>query len=188
MRIGAALAPLAVVVAGMVASCNDPILTGRLDTVPPVHRVPVDVVGAVVVIAEDAEIETRDPVHIARAKKIHVPEDLRQSMENSLRLAGFTVIADPAAPHDLRAKLALAVSEAGGTVRQVYRCNLRAPDGKEVAQIDWAWPEDTRVDGAEVYDFATHHLATDVATSRAVVAFLQAHRSAAPVLAKPDAG
>lgn len=168
-------AAVAVACASAVA-CNDPILTGRLDTVPPVHRVPVDVAGAVVLIDEDAEIETSNPTHIARAKEIHVPRDYRQSMENALRLAAFTVTADPSARWDLHAKLALAVSEDGRTVRQVYRCNLTSPDGKVVAQIDWPWPEDTRVDGGAVYDFATHHLATEVATSDAVNAYLRARR------------
>jgi hypothetical protein len=165
-----------IVAALIVASCNDPILTGRLDTVPPVHRVPVDVLGTVILLNEDAEIETKDPVHIARAKEVRVPQDYRASMVEALKLAGFTVTADASQPHALHAKLALAVSEEGGNVRQVYRCNLRSADGKEVAQIDWTWPKDTRVDGERVYDFATHHLSTEIATSRAVIAFLHQSR------------
>jgi hypothetical protein len=179
-------AAAAAIAIGMAFSCNDPVLTGRLDTVPPVHRVPPDVVGTVILITEDAEIETHDPEHIARAKRIHVPEDYRGWMQNALRLAGFEITANPGQRHDLVGKLALAVSEEGRHVRQTYRCYLRAPDGKEVALIDWTWPEDTRVDGAEVYEFATHHLATEVATSHVVLDWLHTHRIAAP--SSPDAG
>ncbi|HEY8079083.1 MAG TPA: hypothetical protein VIF62_33355 [Labilithrix sp.] len=166
----------AALVALLFAACNDPILTGRLDTVPPVHRVAVDVVGSIVLVDEDADIETNNPTHIARAKEIHVPRDYRQNMEEALRLAGFTVTANAGDKWDLHAKLALAVSESGQTVRQVYRCNLKSPDGKVVAQIDWAWPEDTRVDGGEVYAFATHHLATEIATSPEVNAYLASRK------------
>ena len=77
------------------------------------------------------------------------------------------------------------MSEDGGKVRQLYRCNLSAPDGKEVAQIDWPWPDNTRVDGEQVYNFATHHLATEIATSHVVNGYLQAHKSKPPA---PDAG
>jgi hypothetical protein len=173
------------IAAGVVAACNDPVIIGRIDTVPPVHRVPVDVLGSIVLVDEDADIESKDPIHIARAKEIHIPRDYRQSMENALRLAGFAVTANAGDRWDMHAKLALAVTEEGRTVRQVYRCNLKSAEGKEIAQIDWAWPEDTRVDGAEVYEFATHHVATEVATSHAVNAYLHARRRAPPTPAPP---
>jgi hypothetical protein len=129
----------------------------------------------VVVVAEDAEIETKEPIHIARAKQMRVPQDYRASMENAFTLAGFRVVHDPGAPHDVVAKLALAVSENDGNVHQVYRCYLKDDAGAPVAGIDWAWPENTRVDVYEVYDFATHHLTTEIVTSRAVVAWLREH-------------
>jgi len=160
----------------IVASCNDPVVFGRLETVPPVHRVPVDVVGTVVLLNEDAEIQTKDPIHIQRAKEVRVPQDYRASMVEALGLAGFKVSADATQPYALHAKLALAVSEDAGKVRQLYRCNLSAPDGKEVAQIDWPWPDNTRVDGEQVYNYATHHLATEIATSRAVNEYLHTHK------------
>jgi hypothetical protein len=108
-------------------------------------------------------------------------------MVEALGLAGFTVVADPSQAHDLHARLALAVSEDGQTIRQVYRCNLTAPDGHEVAQVDWSWPDKTRVDGEQVYNYATHHLATEIATSHVVVGWLHAHPRAAS-RAAPDAG
>ena len=37
------------------------------------------------------------------------------------------------------------MTEEGDEVRQVYRCALRAPDGSDIAQIDWAWPKGTFV-------------------------------------------
>jgi hypothetical protein len=159
------------------AGCGENMFSGSLQPVPPVHRVPVDVVGAVVLVAEDPIIETKDPVHIARAKEKRVPQDYRAAMVEALELAGLKVAADPAQPHDLVAKLALAVSEQGDEIRQVYRCGLKGPDGSEVAQIDWAWPKGTFVATADVYAFATHNLATEVATSRRVAEYLRTSRA-----------
>ena len=79
-------------------------------------------------------------------------------------------------PHDLVAKLALAVREEGKHVRQTYRCGLRSPDGAEVAQIDWAWPEGTYVDVNEVFDYATHNVATEIAMSSRVLTYLRSAR------------
>lgn len=158
----------------------DNMFTGSTVPVPPVHRLPADVSGAVIVIDEDATIETRDPNHVARANARRVPQDLRAAMTKALALAGFRVIGDRREPHDLVAKLAIAVSEDGGDVRQVYRCGLTGADGTAVAQIDWAWPKGTYVGELEVYDFATHNVATEVATSRRVIAWLREHRRQAP--------
>lgn len=157
------------------AACNT--LSPKLTPVPPVHVVPADVKGRTILVAEDPVIETKDPVHIERAKERNVPHDLRVEMVKALALAGFRVSEDPKGPFDLRAKLALAVSEPDGKVRQVYRCALSRPDGSGVAQIDWVWPEGTYVGDFEVLEFASHNLATEVATSRAVVDALRSARS-----------
>lgn len=157
--------------------CGENMLTGALAPVPPVHRAPPDTDGAVVLVAEDAAIETRDPVHVARAKERRIPEDLRASMVRALELAGLRVVTTREQPHDLAASLALVVDESSGKVRQVYRCALRAPDGTAVAQIDWAWPDGVYVDTFDVLDFATHHLANEVVGSRSVLAHLRARRA-----------
>ena len=157
------------------AACNT--LSPKLTPVPAVHVVPPDVKGRTILVAEDPIIETKDPVHIQRAKEHNVPHDLRVEMVSALGLAGFKVSEDPNAPFDLRAKLALAVSEPGGKVQQVYRCGLTRPDGTAVAQIDWMWPEGTYVGEFEVLEYASHNLATEVATSRAVVEELRRARS-----------
>jgi hypothetical protein len=148
-------------------------LTGSLSPVPPVHRTPPDVDGHAVLIGEDPLIESKDPVHIARAKEMRVPQEYREAMERALRLAGFKVVSSKDLPYDVEAKLALHVDESTGKVRQVYRCKLQGSDGSPIAQIDWQWPEGTYVNTAEVYDFATHHLANEVALSRALVAYLR---------------
>jgi len=190
IAVAVAVAPAAAVIA-----CGDNLLMGNVRPVPPAHRVPPDIEGRVILIAEDAEIQTRDPVHIQRARKLRVPQDLRAAMVDALTLAGFKVVAKPEDPHDLVAKVALAVSEPGGKVRQVYRCGLTGKDGANVAQIDWVWPEGTYVDTAEVYAYASHHVATEIATSRAVLSYLRGPtaplmRSAhePPPLPPPSAG
>lgn len=178
---------LAVVVAmSAAAACNT--LSPKLTPVPPVHVVPPDVKSATVLIGEDPIIETKDPVHIERAKERNVPHDLRIEMVKAFELAGFKVSEDPKAPFDLRAKVALAVSEPDGKVVQVYRCGLSRPDGTAVAQIDWMWPDGTYVENFEVLEYASHNLVTEVATSRLVVAELRRLRSSAPApSAQPDA-
>ena len=159
----------------LLAACNT--LSPKLTPVPPVHPLPADVKGRTLLVAEDPIIETKDPVHIERAKERNVPHDLRIEMVKALGLAGFRVSEDPKAPYDLRAKLALAVSEPDGKVRQVYRCGLSRPDGSAVAQIDWLWPDGTYVGDFEVLEFATHNLATEVATARPVLEELRKPRS-----------
>lgn len=154
-------------------ACRDNMFTGNLTPVPPVHRLPADVAGAVVLIDKDPIIETKDPNHVARANELQVPRDFRAAMTNALVLAGFRVTAKAEEPHDLVAKLAIAVSEDGDDVRQVYRCGLAGPDGTPVTQIDWAWPKGTFVGEFEVYDFATHNVATEVATSRRLLGWLR---------------
>ena len=170
----AALLALALAAAG----CAE--LTGNMKPVPTVHRVPIEVEGTTVLVAEDPIIESNDPVHLSRAKRARVPQDYRASMTNAFMLAGFKVVTSASEPHDLVAKLALAVREESGTVYQTYRCGLRAPDGTLVAQIDWAWPQGTYVDPAEVYDYATHSVATEIAMSARVLAHLRALRATPP--------
>ena len=160
------------------AGCAD--LTGKMVPVPAVHRVPIEVEGSRVLVAADAEIESNDPVHLARAKERRVPQDVRASMTTALALAGFKVVTSPSEPHDLVAKLALAVREAEGKVYQTYRCGLRAPDGTLVAQIDWTWPHGTYVDENEVYDYATHSVATEITMSPKVLAYLRGLKTAPP--------
>lgn len=167
----------AVLFAVALAACGENMFSGNLQPVPPVHRIPADVAGAVILVAEDPVIETNDPNHVARANERRVPQDYRAAMVEALALGGFRVTADRAQPHDLVAKLALRVSEEGGEVRQVYRCALRAPDGSQVAQIDWAWPKGTFVATSEVYAYATHSLTTEIATSRRVTEHLRASRA-----------
>jgi hypothetical protein len=154
--------------------------TGNLTPVPPVHRLPPDVGRAVVLIDKDPIIETKDPNHVARANELQVPRDFRAAMTNALTLAGFRVTAKADEPHDLVARLAIAVSEDGEDIRQVYRCGLSAPDGTPVVQVDWAWPRGTFVGELEVYDFATHNVATEVATSRRLLGWLRARGPRGP--------
>ncbi len=149
--------------------------TGNLTPVPPVHRLPPEMEGTVVLIDEDPTIETKDPNHVLRANEQAVPRDFRASMTNALALAGFRVTAQRSETYDLVAKLAIAVTEDGQNIRQVYRCGLAAPDGTPVVQVDWAWPKGTFVGELEVFDFATHNVATDVAVSRQLHAWLRAH-------------
>lgn len=158
-------------------ACNN-MATGELTPVPPVHRTADDVLGSIVLVDRDPVIETSDPVHVERANELGVPQGFRRSMVASLELAGFKVVSHSDEPHDLVAHLALAVSEEGGKVRQVYRCGLRSPDGAEVEQIDWQWPRGIYVEAAEVFSFATNHVATDIAASRRVTTYLRARRSA----------
>lgn len=100
-------------------------------------------------------------------------------MVRSFELAGFKVVAKKEEPHDLVARLALAVSEEKGKVRQVYRCGLRGAgdDAVLVEQIDWAWPAGVYVDANEVFTFATNHVANEVAISRKVASFLRSRRA-----------
>lgn len=151
----------------------DNALSGNIKPVPPVHRMPIDLEGRVILVGEDATIESKDPVHIERANKARIPQDLRASMTTAFQLAGFKTVTTSSERHDLVAKLALAVREEKGKVYQTYRCGLRAPDGTEVAQIDWAWPVDLYVDTNDVFDYATHNVATEVASSRPVLAYLR---------------
>jgi len=167
---------LATLAAVLVIACNN-MLTGSLTPVPPVHRLPAEVTGAVVLVDRDPIIETKDPNHIARANEQRVPQGYREAMEKALALGGFKVTANATGHHDLVARLAIAVTENGDEVRQVYRCGLFAPDGTtNVAQIDWAWPKGVYVDVYEVFDFATHNVATEVATSRRVLSYLKSRR------------
>ena len=161
---------------GCRAVAGDTNLGSTVEPVPPVRRLPVDVEGAAVLVAEDAAIESRDPEIVGRATDHGVQRQLRAEMERALALAGFRVVTSPEAPHDLVARLALAVSEDGGEVRQVYRCGLRAPGGGPVAQVDWAWPAGVSVAQGDVFAFASHSLASEVAGSRAVAAHLRARR------------
>ena len=161
-----------------VSGCAE--LTGKMVPVPAVHRVPIEIEGSRVLVAEDAVIESNDPVHLARAKQARVPEDVRASMTTALGLAGFKVVTSASEPHDLAAKLALAVREADGKVYQTYRCGLRAPDGALIAQIDWTWPHGTYVDENEVYDYATHSVATEITMSSKVLAYLRGLKTAPP--------
>ena len=162
--------------------CKDNMLVGGIKPVPAVHRVPVDLEGRTILIAEDAIIESKDPIHIARARDRLIPQGFRSSMAASFGLAGFKVVSDPKLPHDLAAKLALAVREEDGHIRQTYRVGLRGADGTQVAQIDWAWPEGTYVDPDEVFDYATRSVATEVVQSRAVLVYLRGPRGTGPVL------
>ena len=157
------------------AACNT--LSPKLTPVPPVHALPPDVKGTTILVGEDPVIETKDPVHVERAKERNVPHDLRVEMVKALALAGFQVTEDPKASFQVRAKLALAVSEPNGKVRQVYRCGLVRPDGSAVAQIDWEWPDGTYVGDYEVLEFAAHNLVTEVVGSRQVVDELRKARS-----------
>ena len=180
------LRALAVTVAILAAGCPENSMSGNIKPVPPVHRLSIEADGTVVLLAEDAQIESKDPVHIARAKEARIPQDYRSAMGTALRLAGFKVVTSAAQPHALVAKLALAVREETGKVYQTYRCGLRSSDGTEVAQIDWAWPQGTFVGEYDVLDYATHSLATEIATSRRVATYLQASRAraaAAPTVA-----
>jgi hypothetical protein len=160
-----------------VVGCDNALM-GNVKPVPPVHRMPIEVEGATILVNEDPVIESSDPVHLSRAKDARVPQDLRVAMNNAFILAGFKVVSTPALSHDLVAKVALAVREESGKVYQTYRCGLRAPDGTLVAQIDWAWPQGTYSAEDEVYDYATHSLANEIALSPAVIGYLRAHRSA----------
>jgi hypothetical protein len=183
------LAAAIVIAAGVASSCKDNMFTGNLTPVPPVHRLPSDVAGAVILIDKDPIIETRDPVHVMRANEKRVPQQYREAMGKALVLAGFRVTSKSSDPHDLIAKLAIAVSEDDAeNVRQVYRCDLASPDGATaVAQIDWTWPKGTFVDTFEVFEFATHNVATEVATSRNVVSYLKSKGSHTPAAAGPAA-
>jgi hypothetical protein len=169
-----AAAALALLLGG--AGCKDNMLVGGIKPVPAVHRIPPDLEGRVVLIAEDAIIESKDPVHIARARDRLIPQGFRASMTAAFGLAGFKVVNSPSERHDLVAKLALAVREEDGHIRQTYRCGLRGADGTEVVQIDWAWPEGTYVDTDDVFDYATHNVATEIAMSRNVLTYLRTGR------------
>jgi len=169
IRLGLALAP---------SACHD--FVGTTTPVPPVHRVPPDVAGAVVLVDKDPTIETTDPNHVVRANEQRVPQGYRASMETALGLAGLRVTHAASEPHDLVAKLAIAVTEEPTYTRQVYRCGLAAPTGEPVEQIDWTWPRGTYVAPNEVFDFATHNVATEIATSPRVAAYLRKARQAHP--------
>lgn len=176
MRALAPAALLALALALLAPLGCDNALMGNVKPVPAVHRMPLEVEGATILVADDPVIESNDPVHLSRAKEARVPEDLRVAMNNAFILAGFKVVSSPALAHDLVAKIALAVREESGKVYQTYRCGLRAPDGTLVAQIDWAWPQGTYVAEDEVYDFATHNVANEIAMSPRVIGYLRVHR------------
>jgi hypothetical protein len=171
---------VALPLAALLAVACDNMLSGNIVPVPPVHRVSSEVEGKSILVAEDPAIESNDPVHLARAKEVGVARDFRASMTNALSLAGFKVVTSAAEPHDLVAKLALAVREEGGKVYQTYRCGLRAPDGSLVAQIDWLWPQGTYVGDGDVYDYATHNVATEITMSPRVTAYLRGRGNPAP--------
>lgn len=175
-------------------ACKDNVITAAKTPVPAVHRLPASAEGTVVLIGEDPVIESKDPVHLERAKEKNVPHDYRVAMVQAFELAGFKVVST-AGTHDVVAKLALAVEEEGSAINlkihQTYRCGLYDKAGALVAQVDWRWPEGVYVDAYDVYPFATHNLATEVVTSPKVVEWLQSRKPrggvAAP-LAAPDAG
>jgi len=167
--------PFALAALLMLVGCDNA-LVGNVTPVPAVHRMPIEVEGTTILLADDPIIESKDPVHLARAKEARVPQDYGAAMSNAFSLAGFRVVTAPAQSHDLTAKLALAVREESGKVYQTYRCGLLAPDGTLVAQIDWAWPQGTYVAEDEVYAYATHSLANEIALSPRVIAYLRAHR------------
>lgn len=179
-------------VAAAVVACDN-MTMGKLAPVPPVHRVPYDTEGSVVLVDHDAVIESNDPVHHARAKEKRVPQDLRAAMVDALTLAGYKVVDKAEQPHDLVASVAINVSETKGKVKQTYRCGLKGKDGTEVVQVDWTWPDATYVDIAEVYAYATHHVATEIAMSPKVADYLRSHRirsapPTSPSSAEPDGG
>jgi hypothetical protein len=163
------LAPIVLVLS--LGACENA-LVGSITPVPPVHRVPIEIEGKVILLAEDAVIESSDPVHQQRARDHQIPHDLRVAMTEALKLAGFRVVDAPSAQYDLVAKVALAVREEKNKVYQTYRCGLRGADGAEVAQIDWAWPQGVYVDENAVLEYATHNVATEIATSRRVTTYL----------------
>ncbi|MBS2011948.1 MAG: hypothetical protein JST00_03610 [Deltaproteobacteria bacterium] len=188
MRLGRALL-VTVLAAAATLACENNMLIGKLTPVPPVHRVPVDTEGAVVLLDQDAAIESTDPVHHVRAKEKRVPQDLRAAMVDALLLAGYKVVQKADEPHDLVAHVAINVSEPKGKVKQTYRCGLKGLDGTEVIQVDWTWPDGTYVDIAEVYAFATHHVANEISMSPRVADYVRAHRrKAASASGGTDAG
>lgn len=162
-----------------IGACHDNVLgTASKTPVPAVHRIPADVEGTVILIDRDPIIESKDPNHLERAKEKNVPHDYRAAMISAFELAGFRVV-ETAGKHDVVAKLALAVEEEGSfnpKVHQTYRCGLYDKAGALVAQVDWRWPEGVYVDAFDVYAFATHNLATEVATSRQVLAWLRGRK------------
>ena len=167
----------------------DNALVGNVTPVPAVHRMPIEIEGTTILLADDPLIESKDPVHLARAKDARVPQDYGAAMSNAFSLAGFRVVTARGQTYDLSAKLALAVREESGKVYQTYRCGLLAPDGTLVAQIDWAWPQGTYVAEDEVYAYATHSLANEIALSPKVIGYLRGHRgSGAAKAAGNDAG
>lgn len=169
------LALAALLTLAMLPGCDNALM-GNVKPVPAVHRMPIEVEGTTILVADDPVIESSDPVHLSRAKEARVPQDLRVAMNNAFILAGFKVVSTPALSHDLVAKIALAVREESGKVYQTYRCGLRAPDGTLVAQIDWAWPQGTYVAEDEVYEYATHSVANEIALSPKVIGYLREHR------------
>lgn len=181
---------LVLALGALALACRDNMFTGNLTPVPAVHRLPVDAANAVILIDKDPTIETRDPNHVLRANEQRVPQQYREAMTKALVLAGFRISNKAAEPHDLVARLAIAVSEEGDDVRQVYRCGLGSPEGAAIAQIDWTWPKGIYVDTFEVLDFATHNVATEVATSRRVLGYLKSrrHEGADAPGAGPDGG
>ena len=169
------LALAALLTLAMLPGCDNALM-GNVKPVPAVHRMPIEVEGTTILVADDPVIESSDPVHLSRAKDARVPQDLRVAMNNAFILAGFKVVSTPALSHDLVAKISLAVREESGKVYQTYRCGLRAPDGALVAQIDWAWPQGTYVAEDEVYEYATHSVANEIALSPKVIGYLREHR------------
>jgi hypothetical protein len=167
-----------VFVVACMAACNN-MLAAPIEPVPPVHRLSARYEGVVVLIDQDPTIETKDPNHVLRANEQMIPQHYRTSMEQALRLAGFRVTSQPSEPHDFTVRLALAVTEKGLEIEQIYRCRVSGPTGEIVTQIDWRWPKNIYVEPAEVLDFATHNLATGVVTSKPVLARLEQLRGPA---------
>ena len=74
--------PLALALAALltlVAGCDNALM-GNVKPVPAVHRMPIEVEGTTILVAEDPLIESSDPVHLSRAKEARVPQDLRASL------------------------------------------------------------------------------------------------------------
>jgi hypothetical protein len=166
---------LSLFIAACLAACNN-MAAGTITPVPPVHRLSARYEGVVVLVDQDPTIETKDPNHVLRANEQMLPQHYRAAMEQALRLAGFRVVAHASEPHALALRLALAVTEKGLEIEQVYRCRVSRPTGELVAQVDWRWPKGVYVEPAEVLDFATHNLTTDIVTSEPLIAHLEQAR------------
>ncbi|MCA9584979.1 MAG: hypothetical protein KC657_06450 [Myxococcales bacterium] len=192
----ASLAAVAALSLGVASACGENLVTAMKMTVPPVRRLPIAIEGAVVRLAEDAAIETNNPVYQQRARDTLIPQQLRTEMMRALRDAGFVVVTDSAGDADLVAHVAFNVSDVGGHPRQLYRCKLSSPEGEVVEAVDWVWPEGTFVEDDAVLEFASHNLVSEISKSSNLWTWFGAHpkgsfaRRAAPPTAPvaSDAG